>query len=116
MTVRTILPGNLPRSPLREPDYPAEAAVRRAHTNGCVEWAGDLVFVSEALIGEPVAVEETEEGEQRVRYADVELGVIEKGGRLRRRKLPRPACGLVDKAARRPQGPQAPQQQEQPAT
>jgi transposase InsO family protein len=91
---------------LREPDYPDEAAVRRVRTNGCIKWAGDLVFVSEALIGEPVAVEETEAGEPRVRYADVELGFIDKSGRLRRRKLtkPRPACGLVDNAGRCPRG------------
>ncbi len=90
---------------LREPDYPDEAAVRRVRTNGCIKWAGDLVFVSEALIGEPVAVEETEEGERLVRYGDVELGFIDKNGRLRRRKLekPRRACGLVDNAARCPQ-------------
>ncbi|MBV9286701.1 MAG: transposase [Hyphomicrobiales bacterium] len=102
---------------LHEPDYPAEAAVRRVRTNGAIKWAGDLVFVSEALIGEPVAVEETEEGELRVRYAEVELGFIDKSGRLRRRKLakPRPACGLVDNAARCPQGPQA-RQQQPPAT
>ena len=87
-------------------------------TNGCIKWAGDLVFVSESLIGEPVAVEETEEGERLVRYAHVELGFIDKSGRLRRRKLekPRQACGLVDNAARCPQGPQERQQQHQPAT
>ena len=103
---------------LREPDYPDEAAVRRVRTNGAIKWAGDLVFISEVLIGEPVAVEETEQGERRVRYADVELGFIDKSGRLRRRKLekPRRACGLVDNAARCPQGPQAGQQQQQPAT
>jgi len=63
-----------------------------------------------------VAVEETEQGELRVRYADVELGFIDKSGRLRRRKLekPRQTCGLVDDAGRRPQGPQARQQQQQP--
>ena len=103
---------------LSEPDYPAEAAVRRVRTNGCIKWAGGLVFVSEALIGESVAVEETEEGEQRVRHSEVELGFIDQSGRLRRRKLdkPRPACGLVDNAARCPQGPQARQHQQQPAT
>ena len=90
---------------LREPDYPDGAAVRRVRSNGVIKWGGDLVFVSEALIGEPVAVEETEEGEWLVRYADVELGFIDKSGRLRRRKLSkqRPACGLVDNAARCPQ-------------
>jgi putative transposase len=103
---------------LREPDYPDEAAVRRVRSNGEIKWAGGLIFVGEALIGEPVAVEETEEGEWRVRYAGVELGFIDKSGRLRRRKLPKPppACGLVDAAARRPQGPQARQQHQQPVT
>ncbi len=63
--------------PLREPDYPDGAAVRRVRSNGVIKWAGDLVFVSETLIGEPVAVEETEEGEWLVRYAHVELGFID---------------------------------------
>jgi putative transposase len=101
---------------LSEPDYPTDCAVRRVRSRGEIKWAGDLIFVSEALIGEPVAIEETEEGELRVRYADVELGFIDKSGRLRRRTLARPqACGLVDNAARCPQGPQGEQQQQQPA-
>lgn len=105
--------------PLREPDYPSDAAVRRVRTNGCIKWAGDLVFISEALIGEPVAVEETEAGEWRVRYADIELGFIDPSGRLRRRSRQKsgapPACGLVDNALRCPQGPQAEQQQQPPS-
>jgi putative transposase len=72
-----------------------------------IKWIGDLVFVSEALIGEPVAIEETEEteeGEWLVRYAQVELGFVDPSGRLRRRKLskPRRACGLGDRAGRCP--------------
>ena len=50
--------------------------MRRVRSRGEIKWAGDLIFVSEALIGEPVAIEETEEGEMRVRYADVALGFI----------------------------------------
>jgi putative transposase len=101
---------------LREPDYPDDCAVRRVRSNGVIKWAGDLIFVSEALIGEPVAIEETEAGEWRVRYAEVELGCIDKSGRLRRRKLPRPpACGLVDNAEALPTIPQEEQQQQQPA-
>ena len=101
--------------PLREPEYEKDAAVRRVRSNGVIKWAGELVFVSEALIGEPVAVEETEEGEWLVRYAHVELGFVDPSGRLRRRKLskPRHACGLVDNASRCPQGPQAGQEQQQ---
>jgi transposase InsO family protein len=100
---------------LREPGYPSDCAVRRVRSNGVIKWAGDLIFVSEALIGEPVAVEETEDGEWRVRYADIELGFIDKSGRLRRRKMARPrACGLVDNAEALPTTPQE-QQQQQPA-
>ena len=42
---------------LRQPDYPDGAAVRRVRSNGGIKWGGELIFVSEALIGEPVAVE-----------------------------------------------------------
>ncbi len=100
---------------LREPDYPDDCAVRPVRSNGVIKWAGDLIFVSEALVGEPVAIEETEAGELRVRYADVELGFLDKSGRLRRRKLSRPpACGLVDNAEALPTIPQE-EQQQQPA-
>ena len=101
--------------PLREPDYPDDCAVRRVRSNGEIKWAGDLVFISEALVGEPVAIEETEQGEWLVRYAHLELGRIDKSGRLQRRKLPNPAaaCGLADNAARCPQGPQDRKQQHQ---
>jgi putative transposase len=99
--------------PLREPTYGDGAAVRRVRSNGEIKWGGDLVFISEALIGEPVAIEETDDGEWLVRYAHLELGFIDRSGRLRRRRPPRPACGLVDNAAHCPQGPQAQQQQQE---
>jgi hypothetical protein len=40
------------------------------------ETRGGLIFVSETLIGEPMVVEETEEGERLVRYAHGEFGFI----------------------------------------
>ena len=45
-----------------EPDYPAEAAVRRVRHNGEIKWNGGLVYVSQTLAGEAVAIEETEDG------------------------------------------------------
>jgi hypothetical protein len=56
-------------------------------SNGQIKWAGELVFVGEALIGEAVGVVETEAGDWLVRYADVELGYIHP---QRRRLSPRP--------------------------
>jgi len=98
---------------LREPAYPADCAVRRVRSNGEIRWAGDLIFVSEVLIGEPVAVEETEAGDWRVRFANVELGYIDLPRRRLTRKPPPPvvtkARGVVDNARTFPTTPPAQQ-------
>lgn len=70
---------------LREPEYGGETAVRRVRSNGEIKWAGDMVFISEVLTGEPVGVSETDGGDWRVCYADIELGFIDRGTRRLRR-------------------------------
>ena len=62
---------------LPDPDYPAEAAVRQVRSRGEIKWKGSLIYVSSALVGEAVAVEETESGAWRVRFYDVGLGEID---------------------------------------
>ena len=75
---------------LREPEYEAETAVRRVRRNGSVKWAGDHIFVSEALPGEPVGIRETISGDWQVHYGVVELGYIDRHTkRLVRRLRPR---------------------------
>ena len=64
-------------------------AVRRVRSNGEIKWGGDLVFVSEVLVGEPVGIAETAGGDWLVRYADVELGFIDID-RCRLNRQPRP--------------------------
>lgn len=72
-----------------EPDYPKEAAVRRVRSNGCVKWRGDLVYISSALCGEPLAIEETEQGHARVRFFELPIGLIDrKSNRLCRLSHP----------------------------
>jgi len=95
--------------PLREPAYDHTHAVRRVRSNGEIKWGGNLIFVSQVLVGEPIGIAETESGEWLVRYADIELGYLD----LKRRRLCRrpETCGLVDTAARCPQGPQDQNQQ-----
>jgi transposase InsO family protein len=79
-----VMPTTLP-----EPTYPAETAMRKVRSNGEIKWRGDLIFISTALAGEPVGVEETELGEWRVRFFDVCLGTIDqKTQKLRRRAAP----------------------------
>ena len=50
---------------LREPEYPDEAALRRVHRNGAIRWRGAEIYLSEALVGEPVGLIERSE-ERRV--------------------------------------------------
>jgi putative transposase len=68
---------------IEEPSYQAEHAVRRVRSNGEIRWAGDLIFISETLVGEPVGIAESESGDWMVRFADHPLGLIDR----RTRKL-----------------------------
>ncbi len=47
-------------------------------TSGEIKWGGKLVFISEVLAGEAVGVAETHTGDWIVRYADIDLGTIDK--------------------------------------
>ena len=79
-------------STIMEPWYNADHAVRRVRTNGEIRWGGDFVFLSEALVGEPVGVAETQSGDWIIRFADVDLGTIDRHTKkLRRFFAGRPA-------------------------
>jgi hypothetical protein len=72
--------------------YDADHAVRRVRSNGEIRWGGEFVFISEALIGESVGIAETEAGDWLVRFADIDLGLIDKTShKLRRFLAGRPA-------------------------
>jgi len=78
-------------SHVEDPSYPSDHAVRRVRSNGEIKWGGNLVFVSDALIGEVVGVAETLTGDWIVRFASIDLGVINrKACKLRRFTAPRP--------------------------
>jgi putative transposase len=96
---------------LREPEYPAEAALRRVHRNGALRWRGSEIYLSEALIGEPVGLVERQDGGWTVHYGPIELGIIDhRGARLRR---PNKARGFVDNPRGLPTTPPAQQPQQQ---
>ena len=63
---------------LEDPWYDATCQVRRVTPKGQIKWLGDLVFVSEAVIGELVGVAETERGDWTVQFMHVELGRIDR--------------------------------------
>jgi putative transposase len=94
---------------LREPDYDDDWIVRRVRHNGEIKLNGNMIYISGALVGEPVGLAEDQQG-WTVSYGPLVLGTIaHRGDRLRKPK--RKGCGLEDNAARCPQGPQPTQQQ-----
>jgi hypothetical protein len=46
---------------------------------------GDLLFIGTALVGEPVGIIETECGDSIVRFADLDIGIIDRNTRKFRR-------------------------------
>lgn len=93
---------------LRKPDYPADHAVRQVRQNGAIRWQDAEIYLTQALVGEPVALTERKNGGWLVCYGTIELGVIDhRGDRLRK---PKPmARGLVDNPGGLPTTPQAQQ-------
>lgn len=98
---------------LREPSYSADHAVRRVRHNGEIRWHGNTIYISAALVGEPIGLMENDYGGCTVSYGPIALGVIAHGGNRLHKPKPH-ACGHVDNATRCPHGPQPQQQQQQP--
>ena len=89
-------PRQMPKR-LPKPDYPAEAAVRKVRSNGEIKWQGDLIHICSALIGEAVAVEETETGQWQVSFFDAPIGWID-SDKKKLRRLAAPGGGEATKA------------------
>jgi transposase InsO family protein len=66
----------MPQTP-PEPDYPAEAAVRRVRHNGEIRWNGGFIYVSQSLAGEAVAATEAEHGQWALSFHAHPLGIID---------------------------------------
>lgn len=63
---------------LRAPEYGDDQEVRRVRSNGQIKWRGKLVFVGEALVGEPVGLAQRADGWQ-VSYGPILLGLLRPG-------------------------------------
>jgi hypothetical protein len=63
-------------SRVRPPEYDSDIQVRRVRSNGQIKWHGKRVFVSEALIGEPVGLRQIDEGRWQLLFCTMPLGVI----------------------------------------
>ena len=59
-----------------EPEYDSRLVVRRVRSNGQIKWQGHLLFVSEALIGEPIGLLPLTEDRWQLQFCSVTLGVL----------------------------------------
>src|SRR5208337_2982357 len=66
------------REQLPDPWYDADHQVVRVRSDGAIKWRGELVYLSEALAGELVGIAELDCDRWVVRFAEVELGTIER--------------------------------------
>ena len=58
------------------PEYDDGVEVRRVRSNGQIKWRGRLIFVSEALIGEPVGLQQIGEGRWQLLFCRMRLGIM----------------------------------------
>jgi transposase InsO family protein len=61
---------------VRAPEYDSGIEVRRVRSNGYIKWHGKLVFVSEALIGEPIGLRQIDEARWQLLFCRMPLGVL----------------------------------------
>lgn len=63
--------------PLREMAYPTGYVVRRVRHNGELRWRGQLLYVSMALVGELVGLDQVDDARWEVYFGPLRLGVLD---------------------------------------
>lgn len=67
------------------PEYATGVEVRHVRSNGQIKWHGGYIFLSEALVGEPVGLQQIDEARWQLMFCNLLLGVLdERLGRIER--------------------------------
>jgi putative transposase len=89
--IRNVTPSALYRPsprpyPARLPElvYPDGWEIRKVRHSGEIRWRGELLFLSQVLCGEPIALQEVEDGCWHVHFGPVLLGTMDHAGKFRR--------------------------------
>ena len=64
-------------SRISEIEYGPETTVRRVRTNGEIKWKGELVYLSEALVGEPVGLIPVSDRQWAISFGPMKICVID---------------------------------------
>ena len=62
---------------IASPEYEDGVVVRRVRSNGEIKWAGERVFLSEALVGEPVGLVRHDDRRWGIRFGHLEIGLLD---------------------------------------
>ncbi|MFC1925652.1 hypothetical protein ACFLW2_03030 [Chloroflexota bacterium] len=62
---------------MTEISYDSGTVVRQVRTGGPIRWKGDLIYVSKALVGEPVGLKQIDEQKWEVYYSFLLLGLFD---------------------------------------
>ena len=65
------------RSRVESPEYGSGVTVRRVRTNGQIKWKGGLVYLSEALKGEPVGLVQRDSRYWTLLYGPLSIGLLD---------------------------------------
>ena len=60
-----------------EPDYEGHMEVRRVRSGGEIKFQGEMVFISQALAGELIGLEEVDDGVWSINLAAFEVGRLD---------------------------------------
>lgn len=69
---RRIFPDRIPSV-----EYDSWVSVRKVRHSGCIKWKGDLIYVSQALSGEPVGLRQIDEGRWELGFSFYPLGILD---------------------------------------
>ena len=61
---------------LESPDYPGQVPVRRVRSNGEIKWKSSPIYITKALVGEPVGLYEIADDTWQVKYGPIPLVII----------------------------------------
>jgi len=59
------------------PEYPSGVQVRRVRSNGQIKWEGARIYLSETLVGEPVALVAQDDRYLSIRFGPLEIGQLD---------------------------------------
>ena len=62
---------------VESPEYGGGVTVRRVRTNGQIKWKGDLIYLSEALRGEPVGLVQKDSRYWTLLYGPLSIGLLD---------------------------------------